>query len=498
MYRLTLLALICFSVFSPAQAAEFSLFSMASELTSSKQAITQADGIAPAATVIGRQVSTSDQLKQAQGGDTISFQSPNGDTLRIIIERDIRHPNGDVSLMGHLAGEGSDYSATITRGAQGTFATINAADGQYKIEIRDGQEWFSTPTERRNMVSPPFVNDGIAPPPQQDSLLKSHPPLAQSSSPPPAAASTTVASIDILVLYTPEFATGLGGTSAAQTRINHLVTLSNQAYIDSQLFTELNVVHTEQINAPNDEGGGVALANFRQGNGVFSTVGTLRTNKGADIVLLLQKFTPAHTTALVGCGLAYILGSGNGSLQNSAAAAYGIVRDGSYQNPNNANQTFFCPETTFPHELGHNFGFSHDRNHAGASGIFPYSYGHDSPNTFATIMSYDTPAIARFSNPNIMCNGQPCGIAEGAANSADNVKSGNLVRFDIANFYPHVSTGVLPGDTDNSGSVTIQDVISIINIVLGSNPSVAGANCDGVGGVDISDVICAINAVLAS
>ncbi len=57
--------------------------------------------------------------------------------------------------------------------------------------------------------------------------------------------------------------------------------------------------------------------------------------------------------------------------------------------------------------------------------------------------------------------------------------------------------GATLGDEDGNHIVDIQDVIAIINIVLGSaTPQGFGENCNTTGGIDIADVICAINVVL--
>ena len=490
MHRLALASFFCFSLFSNVQAAEFSLFSSDSELTQHQQAFTQLT-TAPLPPVLGHPISTSDSLKQVQVNDTISFQTPNSETIRILIKQRISHSNGDISLSGHL--DSADYTANITRGSQGSFATINSVSGQYKIDMRGGQEWFSTPDDRSRMQVPPFGDDAIAPPPlpqQQNSNLENLPTLALSAA---MAPSTAIAHIDILVFYTPEFSTSLGGPAAAQTRINNIFSISNQAYANSGLLLEINPIHVEQLAAPNNEGDIVALDKFRLSEGVFSNVHNLRVSTGADAVILFQKYTPSHS----GCGLAYILGSNSGTLLGTRDYAYGFVQDGTYPDPDGGDFYYFCYDSTLAHELGHTFGFAHDRNHSSLAGAFPYSYGHDDLDNFATIMSYDTPKIELFSSPNLSCSGQPCGIAEGQANSADNVKSGNQIRFDIARFYSPPVSPTSPGNSNEDTDINAQDALYSIGVILGSESSTDPANCSGGSGVDINDLVCTINAILS-
>lgn len=59
-------------------------------------------------------------------------------------------------------------------------------------------------------------------------------------------------------------------------------------------------------------------------------------------------------------------------------------------------------------------------------------------------------------------------------------------------------SGYLAGDANGDGVVNIQDVISILNVVLGSQTQgSAGTNCNGDNTINIQDVICALNKVLS-
>jgi hypothetical protein len=255
-----------------------------------------------------------------------------------------------------------------------------------------------------------------------------------------------------MVLYTPELVSSLGSVNAVESRINQLINVTNTSYVDSEMSIEVNLVHSGEINADNDSSTGTILAEIQSGSGVFSTVAALRASKGADLVVLMRDFKSLHNGS---CGIAYILGnSATGTMPNSDKAyGFSIVHNGDYVV---GNSLYFCSDYSFAHEIGHNFGFAHDRDHAGSGGVFDYSYGHDDGSgTFATVMSYDRPQAGKFSNPNIDCNGSPCGIIAGQPNSANNAKSGNEVRFELADFYDTVV------NTQSSGAI-----ISILQMLL--------------------------------
>jgi hypothetical protein len=274
-----------------------------------------------------------------------------------------------------------------------------------------------------------------------------------------------IATIDIMVLYTPELTTERGGIDAVKSRVNHLINVANQAYIDSKMLISLRLVHSEEIDVNNDANTNATLDNLKDGVGIFSNVLALREDKGADLVILMRDFVDAHRPS---CGVAFLLGDKNTGTtpQNHREAGYSVIHDG--ETP----LGYFCTDTTFAHELGHNFGFAHDRANSGGTGLFSYSYGYDIPEKFATIMSYARPRINKFSNPNTFCNEGACngdealGILDGN-NSANNARSGNNIRFDIAAFYDEkVNQSEISPDCNGDGSVSILDVVCVINAVL--------------------------------
>lgn len=435
----------------------------------------------------GRKIRSSHALSVAGLKDTFSFEVDN-ETFQLSIYKIAENPDGTRTVFAKT--EGTDSHSVITSGKVGVIAEINTSSGQYKVELRQGQEWLLTPADLSQHQAVKFGNDAVTPSADRvQSLLQQIPP----SDPAPQQEGIS-STIDIMVLYTPELATDLGGESAAVTQINQLIALSNQAYIDSEMMIELRLVHTQQLAVTNSDNDNVldALTDGESSAtlGDFSQVSSIRETHGADLVLLLRNFVPQHAY----CGVAWVLGDQTtGSMPIAyRRLGYSVVNVGSYEV--SPGRTAFCSDYTFAHELGHNFGFDHDRGHDSNNGLFPYSYGHDSPGSFATIMSYDSPEVGKFSNPNISCaSGQSCGIL----GSADNAQSGNNVRNSLAAFYP-TANNTIAGDANGDGTVNIQDVILMLNIVLGNTPDAGTADCNGDSTVNIQDVICGLNIVLGN
>ncbi len=231
--------------------------------------------------------------------------------------------------------------------------------------------------------------------------------------------------IDVMVLYTPGMAAAFPG-NAIITRIQYLVDLANQAFANSAVHARLRLVHVEEKDYPDSGSMDTALLALTGGEGVFADVERLRDLYGADQVTLLRRYIDD------GCGLAWIMQS------SDARHAYAVVHDGHLGNG------YYCDELTYTHELGHNLGCTHDRAHAGSGeGIYDYSYGYQfraSGSWYRTIMSYDCPGgctqVSYFSNPAVLYNGAPTGVAAGAADAADNGDTINRTSYLVQDYRP--------------------------------------------------------------
>jgi hypothetical protein len=93
------------------------------------------------------------------------------------------------------------------------------------------------------------------------------------------------------------------------------------------------------------------------------------------------------------------------------------------------------------HELGHNMGLTHSHLEDGHGGTFDFSTGYGVQSEFVTVMAYPGAfsaevKIPRFSDPAADCLGFPCGRPDDQPFAADAVQSLNLVRHQIAAYYP--------------------------------------------------------------
>jgi len=223
-----------------------------------------------------------------------------------------------------------------------------------------------------------------------------------------------------LVVYTTTAKTQEGGQAAMEALIALGVDSANQAYRNSQIAMQLQLVHTAEVAYTETGSIDIDLTRLRSStDGIMDQVHQLRDRYQADLVALIVDNGGAS------CGIAYVMA--NGPRASFASSAFSVTARDCIVND------------TLAHELGHNMGNAHDRA-TGGTGVFAYSYGYrDVVGRFRTIMAYacpnvSCPRVKYFSNPNIMINGRPAGIdhAVDPANSADNARSMNEVRQVVA------------------------------------------------------------------
>ncbi|WP_457574635.1 choice-of-anchor D domain-containing protein [Desulfolithobacter sp.] len=337
--------------------------------------------------------------------------------------------------------DSTTWVGTDTTGRIRVLLTIGK-DHFFGRALMDGREFYYRPDpvtgecvieERDPSRRVPLKDDVLTPPATPAPVVELDEPSSALSAPATAAALADETSvIDVMVLYTNGLATSYVTTDLIQGRIQYLVDVANDSYINSNINTRLRLVYSQAVSYGDDIPTSDALDDLTSNNGVFADVETLRTRYGADQVTLLRSFVGEY------CGLAWLMTG------DDAAYAYAVVADGSYQGA-------YCDDLTYVHEVGHNLGCAHDRNHAVFSGIYPYSYGYQFEAGgvgYRTIMAYDCAdgctQINYFSNPNVLYEGVATGVPAGLAEAADNAATIEQTRLVVAAYRSSVHPVLAP------------------------------------------------------
>ncbi len=91
------------------------------------------------------------------------------------------------------------------------------------------------------------------------------------------------------------------------------------------------------------------------------------------------------------------------------------------------------------HEIGHTLGLTHSR-HDSFEAAFEFSYGHGVQDSFATIMAQESlygldEKVPYFSNPDVDCNGHPCGVPANRPDAADAVKTIDIIGPQMSGYF---------------------------------------------------------------
>jgi len=378
----------------------------------------------------------------------LRLTTPEGQLVDVRFDRHVEHPSGDWTWIGHLPGDESAQTI-ITFGERAVFGSIAQPDGKppLRLTMRDGVSWL-VETDPRKAAA---IINAATRPTHPDYHIVNRADLPAAANPRPAAAPivappatapiattskagvTAANTVDLLVGYTAGFATAQGSASAVMTRLNYIVDVANQAYVNSQVPAQVRLVGAMQVNYTDLNTNDTALeelSGYKSGTGpvtpnaAFNALRAARETYGADLVSLVRPFKDPEQDS---CGLAWLLGGGKQTITPGAGwddLAYSVIGDG--EDVGSDGKTYFCRDETLAHEMGHNEGSAHDRQTAeGTDGVlndpddygaFTYSFGYKTTSTngnFYTVMAYgdtgQTPYRV-FSNPRITsCGGRACG-----------------------------------------------------------------------------------------
>ncbi len=218
-----------------------------------------------------------------------------------------------------------------------------------------------------------------------------------------AAASGAPPVIDVMVVYTPIARSAAGGTAAIETLIDLFVAETNDAYQNSLIGMQINLVYAGEVDYDETENHLSGLTNHD--DGIMEEVHGLRYAHQADLVALLVNSAGY-------CGVAWLMPSNSVSSENRGFSV----------------TVWPCGGMVFAHELGHNMGCCHapgDGGGCNAGGLFSYSLGYryygQSGQLWRTVMAYNPGLrIPNFSNPNVLVDNRPTGVSVEDPNSAEN------------------------------------------------------------------------------
>ena len=370
----------------------------------------------------------------------LSFTAPSGQLLKFQYERHVEHESGDWTWIGRLAGGSAAHDAILTFGAGAVYGTIAQQGGApLKLEMADGASWLVETDQAaratQSRTSGRYDRPDFLLPPDLAVVQGLQAQAATVRSAEIGAAQTTV--VDVVVGYTTGFETAnkiFNNTLPVMTRLNFLVDVTNESYVNSDVDARVRLVHAMKVNYPDNTDNSTALSALTGSDGstpdpddidpALRPLHQARDQYGADLVSLVRDFQ--HPEA-VSCGVAWLIGGG----QNFVHAGYApfgmsVVSDGS-------DGGFFCEDTTFAHELGHNMGLAHDvETSKGEDGVldpedygrYEYSFGYrtgPAEGDFYTVMAYSDQQVNGyrvFSNPDITsCGGFACGLIGQADNA---------------------------------------------------------------------------------
>lgn len=295
------------------------------------------------------------------------------------------------TLLNSISGEKVGNFALVRRGAA-VSAIFSVGGATYELNTKGKRQKLKIKNDPVNISH----DDQLAIPDELNLMAAGS--LGRFS----AATANAPVTIDIMIVYTPAGRQAAGSTSAMLDKIAQAIAFANQAYSDSGVYMQLRLVHTAELRTNESATFETDLTALTEPNdGVWDEVHALRDQYKADLVSLMRATSQPVGGGII-CGLAWLTASFN-PLYETLGFSVSALNCISYG--------------AFAHELGHNMGLHHDREHDSMTStpIFPYAYGYrftTSQGVFRDLMAYQPGNLINyFSNPNITFLSVPAGQA---------------------------------------------------------------------------------------
>lgn len=372
----------------------------------------------------------------AMDADTLLLNLFGDTTLTAVRDRIVKDNDGGAAWIGHVD---DDPNSVVVLNAKGKalMGTVAWNGRTFEIVYVNGNTHAVRETNPNKL--PPQFEPKMAKLPNLDTAAGGDTTTTSTTSTTTATGTATGQVIDVLVVYTPKALNNAGGASGIQTKIMNAVSQANQAYLNSVVNMQLNLVAMVQTNYTESGDMVTDLSRIQNpADGYMDEVpNTLRPQYAADQVVLISADSNY-------CGYSYIMTSVGSSF---APYAYAVLHDDSVYN-------CLAGNNSFAHELGHGQGNVHDQQNATFAGAYSDSYGYRVCGSFHDIMGYyctTEPRIPYFSNPDVYWNGQPTGIL-GSSNTA---RSMNATASTVAGFGAPATVGTVPNAPSNLAAAVV-------------------------------------------
>lgn len=371
-----------------------------------------------------------------------------------------RTSSGGYSLSGRLEGVLFGTAVLVVNGDV-VAGSIRSASGTYTVDA-NGVVCHIRKVDPSTLLP---LGEPLRPPQSMLSPFSASRPAEASS------AAEDESFVDVVVLYTPAVRDAVGGIVAAHSLVDMMVAETNQAYRDSGV--NLQVFLTRTVGVDYVEAGASFIDLSRLAipdDGYMDEAHDLREKTGADLIHLIA-------TSRDVCGIAYLMSNPSPVFQRLGV---GLT---SYE----------CGGVVLAHELGHNMGLRHDRYVDAGNTPAPYSHGYVNQRTFEegaptssrwrTVMAYPhqcrdagftCPRLLRFSNPDLLYEGDPMGVA-GESRSfavdgpADARRTLNQTRELVASFREAGSDLIIAMTPPLTGRAWSAGQAGIIMTIAGAN-----------------------------
>jgi len=340
------------------------------------------------------------QISKLKAQTTFAAPLPEAENSQFQFTHRIEHSNGDVTWVGHEPRFGARSSAVMTWGAEGAFGSLVTPEGRYQIVTDATGQWLVHLSDPR--VDLNFYGEDTPAYELPPGLVL--PAAAEKHSPAQKGGNSV---IDLMLIHSPELLNKYPG-GLLETRVNHLMAITNQSFADSELPVVMRLVAIEQVGYTDANGNFDArndIVNALLGENVpgLNNLDTLRNTHGADMVIMLRD----HDIEVRGnCGIAFIFGDGEELGVPENVLAVNVTGDG-------WSSWSFCDDWVITHEIGHNLGAQHQRGPPAGTDegtafalIVPGRYG-TIMGSFGTGHPDRLREVEVFSNPDIFCGGAP-------------------------------------------------------------------------------------------